>query len=326
MFERLRALRGGSTAPETRYPEPEDYTPPEEVEDPHTLDDSTESTWRDWIAENKLFVFSMSLLGLGVLIAVAIYAGRYFITFLLNPWVHRLAVGGGIATGAYFAGRSAYRSQIERQDELTLYDPEEGESLHFLGRYEGVDGAGYDLFVPLKGYRRRGHDPEPYRIGELSRDLVENFNRNPRATARIRLHASVTTVTPTDRGRKVVQLTAGIDPAPFDREANLEATLPDMAAESTVSDLKTELEKTAQRVRHLEDKQDVLERQRDEAISAARKPREEVLEEEIKPIADVLVPFATRGRGQTDDEEDSRDGNRERKYDRIIDELSGGED
>lgn len=308
MFDRIRAL-GGTNGATRRYPseEPEDYIPPAEYEDPHTLEDESNPGFGERMRENWTWMIGFSLLGLVVFILAAIYFGRYFITVALNPWTHRVLAGAGIAAAAYRMGSSSQLGRIRNQDELTLYNPETKTSQHYLGRYVSLEGASHDLFVPLKGFQKWGHDPEPYRIGELSRELVQKHGRNPDAHAKIRLHPSVMTVESTERGRKVTQLTAGVEPDPFGNESNLEASLPDMAATDTVSDLKEELEKADEEMHHLKDKTDQLRRQRNDARRAARKNFEAV-RKEFRRDAEIFRDFVGPHRrgGSDEDESDSK--------------------
>lgn len=313
MFERIRALHGSGGA-DRRYPSesPEEYLSPEEVEDPHTLDDGSKQGLAERMQDNWHWILALGLLFMTALILMAIYFGRYMMTIALNPWTHRFLAGGGIAVSAYKLGQTSQRKRIQKQDELTLYDPDSRQSNHFLGRYLSLEGMSHDVFIPIKGFRKWGHAPEPYRIGELSRELVQRHNHNPQAQAKIRLHPAVVTVEATERGRKITQLTAGIDPDPFGRETNLEATLPDMASTETVSDLKGELEKAGEEIGHLENKLDQLRRQRNDAREEARKNFETV-RSEVREDAKIFEGFvrstsATRSVDDDDAEDQRRDG------------------
>lgn len=292
MFERTRSLLGRSSNDGTYLDVDSDFQTPQEVENPHTNRDNTKTTKREWIAENKLFVLSLSLLGLAVTIFTLIFFGRYFITFLAHPWTHRglaaLVIGGGF----YGLGRSSKGTQMKKMQKLNLYNPDTGESTHFIGRYRALEGATHDVFVPFKGLRSFGHEPEAYRIGELSAELVKKHNHSPEEEAVIRLHPAATAVEMTDRGMEITQLTSGIEPDPFGRDSNLEASLPDIGSDETVLDLKDELEKLEEENHNLQDRNQMLERQRDNAIEEAQQARREVLDE-IGDIAEVFQPFAT---------------------------------
>lgn len=309
-FSRIKARIGWNDT-EERYPDTDDYTEPQAVEDPHTIEDSTRQTLTDRLLEHRWWALSVSLLAISALILVAIYFGRYFSTVLANIWVQRIGVLLAVVALARRWGRTDERSKLEDEHQLTLYSPD-GDTLHFAGRYERVDGATHDTFVPYKG-RRRG-DPEPYRIGELSSALVNKHGRNPDDEAVIRLHDSVTDVRQTDRGLKVVQLTEGLNPDPFGKESNLEAALPDMAATETVSDLKSELEKQNEEINHLRERNNQLRRQRDDAREEARKNYEEV-RKEIEKNVEMIEPFASHHTTASDGDSD---GDSRRQKERQI--------
>jgi len=53
-FERIKA-RAGWGDDGQRYPDTEDFTPPEQVEDPHTIEDDTQETIVDKVLANRLW-------------------------------------------------------------------------------------------------------------------------------------------------------------------------------------------------------------------------------------------------------------------------------
>ncbi len=316
-FERIKA-RAGWSEDTQRYPDNEDFQPPQTVEDPHTIEDSTEETLVDKLLENRWWALSVSMLALVTLVLIGIYFGRYFATALSNPWVQRVGVAGILVGGARRWGRSDERSQLEEEQELTLYDPAEGEAIHFPGRFSSEQGSSHYVFIPYKGRRRGGS--EPYRIGELSSSLVKQHNRSPDEPAKIRLHPSLVSTQPTERGLKVTQLTAGLEPDPFGQNSNLEATIPSLAATNTVSDLKSELEKQDEELQDLREKNDQLRRQRNNARAEARKNYDEV-RQQIQKDADVLEPFV-RGRRTGDSSDSESDAER---LDRKREQLRNGD-
>lgn len=314
-FERIKALGARVTGSDQRYPDPdEEYTPPQEVDDPHTREAESERGWRGWLADNKLYVLSLSLFGFAAVVLVAVYAGRYLITFITNPWTQRAAAGLAIGGAGAYVGASRERDKLKRRDELTLYDPDERRSYHFLGIYKPVQGAAHDVFIPHKG-----HGGDHYRIKELSQDLVRRHGHDPEAPAKIRLHPGVSTIETTSRGRKVTQLTSGVSPDPFGRESNLEATLPDMAATDTVTDLKSELQKLDEELTDLRDRNDQLRRQRDNAREDARQARQEYLDE-FQDVAGVIEPFVTRSSTGSNDGNEQSNGHQD--VDELVDALT----
>jgi len=294
-LERIKA-RAGWIEDSQRYPDTEDFTPPEQVEDPHTIEDDTQETVLDKLLANRWWAT----------VRLAVHARRADPRRdLLRPVLRDRAgepVGAALRRrrrlvgGARRWGRSSERAQLENEHELTLYDPDDGEAIHFTGRYRRVDGATHDTFIPFKG-RRRGSG-EPYRVGELSSSMVKQHNRDPDEPAEIRLQESLVSTRQTERGLKVTQLTSGLKPDPFGKESNLVAKIPSLAATDTVSDLKKELEKQDEELQDLREKNDQLRRQRDNARSEARKNYDEV-RREIKKDADMLEPFVRPSRSRS---------------------------
>lgn len=303
-FERIRAIAGWG-GQEERYPDDSDFTPPEQVEDPHTIEDSTQESALDRLLANRWWALSVALLSFAGLILVLIYFGRYFATVLANPWVQRIVVAVALFAGGRRTGRQSEREQFESEHELTLYNPRKETSTHFRGRFEAVKGATHNVFVPFKGRRR--NSGEPYKVGELSKSLVDKYNQNPKEEARIRLHPTVSTVEPTEYGIKVTQLTAGsetgdsaVEPDPFGTETNLDAPLPDLASTETVSELKGTIEELEEEKRNLSNRIDQFKRQRDNALELAGKNFDEV-RGFIESDAEIFQGFVRRQGGQSSD-------------------------
>lgn len=299
MFERIKSTLnlGGR---EKRYPDPDqDFQDPEAHEDPHTTPDSTRMTLGEFLSQNMLYIFSLLVLLLIGAVLLAVYASRYFITTLSNPWVQRLLAGLSILSLGYFYGRAQQRSDLKNRDELVLYDPDESTVTRFLGEWQQAANGNHAVFEPIKGFSLLGHRAEPYRISDLSSELVTKYQRDPEDPVRIRIHPIVAAMKTTNTGRKTVQLTAGLEPDPFGRESNVVATLPTLAGEDTVDDLRHELEQTAREKRKLESENDMLERQRDDAMTEARKARQ-TIRSEIGDTMEMIEPLVTRQRREPD--------------------------
>jgi len=118
----------------------------------------------------------------------------------------------------------------------------------------------------------------------------------------------------TNTGRKTVQLAAGLEPDPFGREANIEATLPDLAGESTVTELKDELNAVHSELKKVRKENNMLTRQRNDAIEEAQKAREEV-RGEINDVMEMVYPFASGMSGNVNQKQNGH------SPDRDLDEL-----
>jgi len=307
MFERFSRTRAkhGDTEERQQYPDASDYQDPQAVADPHTIEDDTQDSLLERVANNWVPILAFGLLGIALLILLGVYFGRYFITFITNPWTIRVAAVVTIFLTGVKMGISKERAAVSEETELTL-DAPEGESATFRGEYRTADGAGYPIFVPYKGNRGiLGGSPEPFTVGDLSRSLTNANGIDPETEARIRLLPALTTIHATDRGTRITVQTAGLRPDPHGSESNLEAKPPDTADEETVMEVMELLDALKEELSQKDKQMQILRRQRDEAQQMARENFEEYqkrLDRNVDTIAKIL-PSSRTGRSQTDGED-----------------------
>ena len=301
-FERIRSVLG-EDAPQRppTYPDVDDFRPPEEIANPHLLVDETAPSLTERALQYRWWLLSASLLAVVTLGILTIYLGRFFATTFMNPWVQRAIAAFAVAGAAYWVGNSRGLGALVNRDWLVLYNPGQRSGRVFL--LDEVDTSGRaPIVVPLKGVRHAGHTAAPYRAGELSEALVTKFNRDTRTKARLRLHPGVAAEVTTPIGRVFVQETAGIEPDPFGKGSNIEATLPDQAATETVVELKEQLEDMETELDEKEDRITMLERQREDLLEEARKTRSEV-RAEIKDDTEIVLPFVRGSRATSSNSE-----------------------
>lgn len=309
MFERTKAIFG-SGGRDKRYPDPEsEYTPPQEIEDPHTTPDSTSMTISEFITRNSVSILSFLLLGVVVLGLIVVYMGTYFATFFGNIWVQRGMMFVAIASMGYFYGRSSQRAALKQRDVLVIYDPDSQEVTRFLGQFKKAEHGEFATFEPIKGFSRWGHNPEHYTLKEISPELAAKSDRDPSDTARIRLHPKFAATAATNTGRITVQLSAGLVPEPHGDEASLEASLPDIADESTVEEMKDELNSVWTELINERQKKDMFRRQRNDARKEAKKARE-IVRKEIGDTMELMYPFASGMSGSVDEQTNGDGSNR----------------
>jgi hypothetical protein len=317
-FPRIQSALGGDDRSRRRSPADADqeWHPPQEVSDPHTLDDETHQSLLERLQSNWIPFVTISVGLIVAVVLVVVYGGTYFATVASNIWVQRAVVALGLVAGSYVLGFQSGQQSIAKHDELTLYNPDDDETLTFLGELSHAREGDHPVFTPYKGLRGLFGSPERYAGDELTPSLA------PGIPAKIRLHPSMSGRSPTSwGGQKAVQTTNGLRPDPRGSETNVVATLPSQAAESTVTDLTDQVESLNREITTLRKMVNTLKRQRDDALDAAEKPREEI-REEIKEYRDLFAPFATRSRytggDGTDDADEIAD---------MADELMGdGED
>lgn len=294
-FERAKDVLGIGSRDKRYHKVEDDYQPPQDVENPHTTPDSGQMTLAEFMTKNRYPLMATGLLLIVGTVVLAVYAGRYFITAFTNPWFQRGLAGFTIAAAGYFWGRNTKASSLKNRDVFIAYNPDTGSVIRFLGKFKRTEEGRHQLFVPIKGYRWFGHKAVPYQIKDLSSELVSRYDRDPEDDVVIRTHPKVSATTATNTGRITTQLVAGLEPDPFGRESNVEATLPDIAARGTVMDLKDELEAVESELSKEEKRNNMLRRQRDDAISEAQKTREEI-REEVNDVMEMVYPFARPGR------------------------------
>lgn len=307
VFERIKSIVGASGRDQRYVDVEDDFDEPQDVENPHTTVDGTQTSWRDVLIAYKWVLLAGSVTALALLGVVIIYGGRYFITTASNPWVQRGVFAAAIFGAGWVMGGKQRVNALRQRDKLVLRNPETGQVWRFLGKWEQAKDGDHDVFVPFKGFRYGGISGQPYEIRELSTELVKKYNHSPDAPARIRIHPSLSSTVTTNTGRLTVQSTAGIEPDPFGRESNLIATVPEMASESTVSTLKALIRDQSEEIEDLENRNEAARRRHDQLVEELSKSREEV-RDEFQKLLMMVYPLASGSSFSLGNLEESNDG------------------
>jgi hypothetical protein len=252
----------------------EDVQDLEEISDPTTLEDETATSWREWAGENRLLVISGSLLALLTLGFLVMQLRRFAPMALSNPWVRRGAVALLIAGWAYRKGRYRARGEIREQHRLDLNIGDRVVPL--LGRHVQTSGEA-DLFVPIKGFRRAGHKPVPYRVDDLGPAMADLYSKHRVSgddAAIIRLHPQYTRVEETDYGTVVSVDSDDLEADPQARVSTLTTTIPTHDDEQLV-EMEQQLEELSEQLRHEKTMKEKFRGQRDGALDLADKPIDE---------------------------------------------------
>lgn len=276
-----------------------EYRDLEEISDPHTWKDETVSTAGEWVSDHPILGALIAIVGLLVLAVLALILQNFGSAILQSFWF-KLGVGL-TATHAtvYYVARTGQRKAFEDLDWLVLPTPDGVK--RYLGHYRESNQGDHPLFVPVRGFSRLGSRAEPYEIGQLSKELKRSYramNRDATDTAVIRLHPSMSRVAQTDTGLTVAQLSGGLSLDPTGRESNLVATLPEIADEGALLDLKEELQSEREHQQFLRKRLADVKEQRDEAMTEARDTLRESVEwfsDQYAHMREAETPNRTRG-------------------------------
>jgi hypothetical protein len=298
MTERARELLGFEGSYQ-RYPDLDSVRDLEEISDPHSLEDDTQRSVSEWISDHKIQTVAFTLLGVVAVGLVLNFAWRYIPLVVGNKWVQL----GALLTGVFIAGRkngwSSNQSRVEDIDELELQNLHDDTQLSLKGVV--LDGGAVPRFIPIKGYRKPGMRPAPYKAVELDPSVTDRVNGSvdPDLPAIIRMHPEWTTITETDTGTKAVQQTKGLDadPTTGGKEAGmavLRASAPDFAPEEKVRRINQRMRETAAEKKRLkqqtQQQEQTIDRLRDELM----RPVDERVDENLEKLERIM--YANKGR------------------------------
>lgn len=265
---------------------PEEARDLEDVADPHTTADDSQSTLRERVVDNKWYVAFLILVlpfgvaGVGLLVG---YSWFLLPEFFGNRRVQLTLGALTIMALAFVGGDRRRRGLYERYDWLVLDTPTGNK--RYLGRHIPADDDHAPLFVPVKGFSRFGGRGNAYTIEELSPHLAETYakaNRDPDDPAVIRLHPEFASASQTDTGTVVTQPTEELRVDTFARDSTLIATVPEFIRGEQAEALKDHLRQEREETDELRDKIDTLERMLEEAKEIGAMPPDEFLESHLE--------------------------------------------
>ena len=288
----------------------------DEIADPDSLEDSTASTIRDYVVNNKLWV----LIGGAFVVVTVVLAFRWIAitagNLLSNP-LAQAALAILITAGvAYYAGRRHQLAVFTEVDEFVADGPNGPK--RFFGEYVTDHDGKNQRFEPYKGFSRLGNPTSKLTVGELSPEWArkaENKDHETDAPASISLHAEFADVTVNDFGTLVSQPIEKIEPLEHGGKSVLGAEIPDMAPDGKIPKLKRQLEEAREAKSDREELIQTLREQRDAAQEEARKRREEYISEFKDHTVDMID--ASRGRRRQADDEGGVGPSREPSEDEL---------
>lgn len=278
-----------------------EYTAPDDVSDPHTLEDETRTSWRGWMAENKELTALFTILGFVGIVLLTMWGAQLAPGILTNKYLHYGLVGIVATTAIYLGGVRSALGRLTRFDWLVLV--RKRNPTIFLGYHFPSDEADHDIFVPVKGFSLFGHRDHVLTVAEVSSEAArsyENMGRSGDDPATIALHNKFAGVAHTAFGTIVTQPSTGIALNNPRGEALLKAELPDMAEEGQIQDFKDEIQNTLDELRTNRSKVSSWKRRAQNAETEARERREEIIEEFISNHKEI-VPDSYYGKSGDDD-------------------------
>lgn len=304
-----------------RHPR-EEMVHPEEISDPHVLEDESRTTLADRITDNKYLSFFVGLIALAAFVFVIAVGWKVVPHIILNKWTW-LGVGFVVWTGGSVTATARHiLAKLKRYDWLVLVN--RNSPGLWLGYHFASDSKeGYNIFVPVKGFGFLGKRENPYKVGEIvpgkadSEPWQQDLEKSDPAS--IGLDPEYGVAAQTGFGTVVAQLSSGLRPARYGRETTLWAELPDMAEEERIDDLTEALEDSQKEIGSLK---------KDVAIAVRQKKNKEAkLREQEDETIDRFAGYYERIR-DADRRPRDRSGNRGSSgsgtdYDDMADEFSG---
>ncbi|UTF52763.1 hypothetical protein [Natronosalvus rutilus] len=280
------------------------YNSIDEITDPGTVADESSGKWREYIVNNKLWVFLTALLAVGVFVLAFRWIATTMGNLLSNRWA-QLALGAFVlAAVSYYAGRRHQLGVFTSVDEFVAQGEHENKR-YFCEYVTDTDGKNERVEV-YKGFTRFGNPGSKLKVRDLDPEwarLAQYRGYDADDPAPISIHRELATVSHTEFGTIVAQPTNGIDAFEGGGKSVLEATIPDMTRENKVPTLKKQLEEKKNQVDDLEDKIQTLTEQRDKAYEMARKAQDEVLDPFIDRVDRVMGVRDRRRNRSSDDSE-----------------------
>lgn len=298
MTERARELLGFEGSYQ-RYPDLDSVRDLEEISDPHTLEDETQRSLSEWVSDHKIQAVAFTLLGIVAVGLIVAFAWHYIPLIIGNTWVQLAA----LLTGVFILGRKngwrANQDRVEDIDELQLQNLEDGTQRSVKGVV--LDGGAVPRFIPIKGYRKPGMRPAPYKAVELDPSVTDRVNGSVDADlpAIIRLHPEFTTTKETETGMRVVQQTNGLDadPSTGGEEAGmavLRATAPNFAPPEKVREINEKMQQTAKEKKKLKNQTQQQEQTIDRLREELHRPVDERADEYLSKLERIM--YANKGK------------------------------
>jgi hypothetical protein len=323
MTERARELLGFEGSYQ-RYPDLDSVRELQEISDPHTLEDDTQRSVSEWLADNKIKTVAFTLLGVIGIGLILNFAWRYIPLVVGNQWVQL----GALLTGVFIVGRkngwTANQSRVEEIDELELQNLHDETQQSLKGVV--LDGGETPMFIPIKGYRKPGMRPTPYKAVELDPSVTDRVNGSvdPDLPAIVRLHPEWTTMSETETGTKAVQQTKGLDAdsTTGGKEAGmavLRAAPPDFAPEEKVRKINEKMQRVATQKKKYKNRIQHLEETIDNLREKANEPVDERADEYLERLERLM--YANKGRQPPGDHTNGRDDDRKVTTSGTDDEL-----
>ena len=294
-LSRFTEFYGTSASEDKRHHSEGQVQMPGDISDPHTWKDESKIKRREWIGRNKRMLVTLVILGTISTIILIIWFGRLLPQVFANEYVRTAMWYGGIIGATVYLSIRWYRSSIEEFDWLVLIYSDSVK--RYLGHYDTTE-AGDPAFIPVKGFSMMGLRGNPLTLGDMSTEMARQFSKTDRKAddpAKILLRPSMCSVSNTQYGTVVAQLTSGLEPFETGHETDIVATVPELADKDQMHDLRQELQEQVSENSYLKDQNSMLRDQKQNYKETALAKEGEIQQRMINFARNVLE--ASQGTG-----------------------------
>lgn len=280
-----------------RYIREEDIADLADISDPTTLDDETQTSWREWVGQNAPLVVAGSLFLTIGLVLLVWQASRFLPLLIHNIYVQATAAAGTILMFGMYLGWNRRRSVVEHHSRLDLVQ-DDGLTPFYGTHIKRANGA--NLFIPMKGLTRSKQSVRPYKVTELSSQLPRQMHAvgmSDDAPVRIQLHPQYEKSAKTDLGTVATVRSGRLKPVQDGEGAVLQTTIPDYD-DDEMDELARELEEKAQEVTRWRQRYEDLRREFQNFREDLDKPVDERVEKILDHTKELQMVRHGHGRQQ----------------------------
>lgn len=303
------------------YSNGDEARPIDDVSDPHTREDESGRSLRDWAADHKLGIILWSgvlLVGIGILLH---WIARYAPGLWRNELLREVLLAGLIFTVGLFLGLRRFLS-ILRETAWFVEILPKGIRV-WMGDYH----RDREAFTPKRGFGYFGSAKGAYVVEDMGSQFAEFQAKNdPSDEVTIRLAGEHVRSADTWIGTVVGGLSRGLDPDPQARDGHLVMQRPEEGHEAVLEELIEAIHALEREGRAQLDKISDLREERNYWRERATDREEEIIERHTEYMKDVGEAFAPRRRNRGEDDEPSSTPAQQRDTNELIEALGNSDD
>lgn len=293
----LNRFRSSDYSPRRRRYTNGDFADIEDISDPHSREDETSTSLKEWLLENKSFVVLAIPTGAALTLLVLYYVARLAPEFAQSRYVQ-----GGVALSIYtlalvYLSVTRYRANRDSHDKLELDLEEGGKELR--GWYvEATDESGADMFVPALGIDWTGSLGNPMTMGDFGHAVAESWakaNMDVDHPATIRL-TGTHNIVETDMGRTIQDRGKDLKVDEFARASAMRVVPPDSGSEYDLINIREQLTSTEEELSATRRELSAEKRRGDNMSEIAEQSQDELMERLLKFYTTIQAVNGRSGR------------------------------